>query len=79
MALIRWSNCGVKPPGRGGYKRNYVRSVQPLGHPTRALICGTRSCTGVGLIWLEKAESDAYNKGERIFALQTDTPKVRAQ
>jgi hypothetical protein len=79
MALIRCSSCGVKPPGHGGYKRNYVTSVNPLGHPKSALICGTPSCAGSGLIWLEKSESNAYEKGDRIFGLQTNTTKVRAQ
>lgn len=79
MALVRCAVCGVKPPGRGGYKRAYVRNVQPLGHPKSALVCGTPSCSGAGLIWLEKEEADAYNKGERIFGLATNTTKVRAQ
>ena len=79
MALVRCEICGVKPPGRGGYKRAYVRNVQPLGHPKSALVCGTPSCSRAGLIWLEQSEVDAYNKGERVFGLQTNTTKVRAQ
>ena len=79
MALVRCNLCGIRPPGRGGYKRTYVRNVKPLGHPQSALVCGTPSCTGAGLIWLEKSESAAYNNGERIFSLQTNTTKVQAQ
>ena len=79
MALIRCGACGVKPPGKGGFKRKYVKSVQPIGHPNSALICGTPSCNGVGLIWLEEDESKAYTAGERTFAMQTNTTKVRAQ
>lgn len=55
MALIRCSVCGVKPPGRSGYKRAYVRNAQPLGHPKSALVCGSPSCSGAGLIWLEQS------------------------
>jgi hypothetical protein len=79
MALVRCNSCGIKPPGRGGHKRAYVRSVQPLGHPKSTLICGSPSCSETGLFWLEKGEADAYDKGERIFGLATNTTKVRAQ
>jgi hypothetical protein len=79
MVLVRCSICGVKPPGRSGYKRNYVRSVEPLGHPNSALVCGVPSCSGAGLIWLEPSELDAYNQGQRVFDMATNTAKVRAQ
>lgn len=79
MTLVRCSVCGVKPAGRGGYKRTYVTSVQPLGHPNSALVCGTPTCSGPGLIWLEQAELNAYNKGQRVFEMATNTAKVRAQ
>lgn len=79
MALVHCSTCGVKPPGHSGYKRVYIRSVPPLGHPKSALVCGSPSCSKPGLIWLEQTESDAYDKGERIFGLQTNTTKLRAE
>ena len=79
MALVRCANCGVEQPGRGHYKRAYIRSVQPLGHPNGGVICGSPSCTQPGLIWLEQEEADDYDAGERIFRLQSNTTKVRAQ
>jgi hypothetical protein len=79
MALVRCENCGVQPAGHGKYTRSYVQYVQPVGHPTSAIICGTPSCHRSGLIWLEKPEYEAYRKGERIFSLQTNTTKVQAQ
>jgi len=79
MALVRCKSSGVKPLGRGGYKRSYVRSVQPLGYPNSGLVCGTPSCSSPGLIWLEQNELDAYNSGQRIFEMATNTAKVRAQ
>jgi hypothetical protein len=79
VALVRCSSCGIKPPGRGGYKRTYVRSVLAVGHPNSGVICGSPSCNQPGLIWLEKDELPDYNQGERIFSLQTNTTKVRAQ
>ncbi len=59
VALVRRSSCGIKPPGRGGYKRTYVRSVLPVGHPNSGVICGSPSCNRPGLIWLEKDEPGA--------------------
>lgn len=79
MALVRCSSCGVKSPGKGRYKRTYVRSVQPLGHPNSALVCGSPSFTSTGLIWLEQSELDAYNEGQRVFDMATNTAKVRAE
>jgi hypothetical protein len=79
MALVRCETCGVKPAGRGQYKRTYVQHVLPVGHPKSGVICGTPTCQQPGLIWLEKGELEAYKKGERIFSLQTNTTKVQAQ
>jgi hypothetical protein len=79
MALVRCERCGVKPPGRGQYKRRYVGHVAPVGHPDSGLICGTPTCDQPGLIWLEGGEIQAYNGGRRVFSLQTNTTKVRAQ
>lgn len=76
MAIVRCASCGI---GGGRYKRNYVRSVQPINHPDSGVICGTPSCTQHGLIWLESDEAQAYDAGERIFRLQTNTIKVMAQ
>jgi len=79
MALVRCESCGVRPPGSGHFTRTYVRNVRPLGHPHSGLICGTPTCKQPGLIWLEQDESDAYDAGERIFHLQTNTTRIRAQ
>ena len=79
MALVRCEDCNVKPLGSGRYTRNYVTHVFPVGHPHSAIVCGKPSCKKPGLIWLEEKETKAYNKGERIFSLQTATIKVRAQ
>jgi hypothetical protein len=79
MALVRCKRCGVKPAGRGQYKRTYVQFAPPLGHPKSGLICGTPTCKEPGRIWLEQSEVQAYNRGERIFQLQTNTTKVQAQ
>lgn len=79
MALVRCERCGVRPVGRGHYKRTYGRHVAPVGHPDSALICGNPRCNEPGLIWLEAEEAAAYGAGRRIFSLQTNTTKVRAQ
>ena len=79
MALVRCEQCGVKPAGRGQYKRTYVEHVRPVGHPQSGVVCGTPTCRRPGLIWLEKSELEEYKQGGRIFKLQTNTIKVQAQ
>jgi hypothetical protein len=76
MALVRCEKCG-KPEGRKG--REYTMSVRPLGYPHSAAVCGSTGCTGAGLIWLEESERDAYQKGQRVFALPTHASKICAE
>jgi hypothetical protein len=73
MAIMRCNNH--KPKGR---TRSYVVTVEPIGYPDTALICGSAECKEPGLIWLEAHEKTAYDRGERIFKSFTETMKVRA-
>jgi hypothetical protein len=75
MALVRCATCGVKPAASD----RYARHVPPFGGEKTALVCGTPSCERPGLIWLEAHEAGAYDHGQRIFRLNTNTTKVRAQ
>lgn len=79
MALVRCEVCGSEVAARGRYKRTYVRRVFPAGHPKSGLVCGMPSCDQPGLIWLERDEARAYDKGTRMFGLQTNATKVRAR
>lgn len=75
MAVIR---CENHPPK--GRTRNYVRSVEPVGHPDSALVCGSKNCDASGLIWLEDHEAEAYDQGQRIFdAFVSSAMKMRAK
>ncbi len=74
MALVRCEKHG-KPKGR---TLTYVRSVKPLGWPDTAAICGRRGCEYPGLIWLTDQESQAYEKGQRVFSFNNASMKVRA-
>lgn len=56
----------------------YVRHVPPLGHPNSALVCGAAACDRPGLIWLQREEGEAYDRGQRVFELSTAATKVRA-
>lgn len=79
MALVRCEPCMTKASRAGHIKRTYVVHVQPVGYPNTAVFCGSPSCESPGLIWLEGEEQRAYNAGRRLFSLQTNTTKVRAQ
>ena len=73
MAIMR---CKTHIPE--GRKRNYVASVEPVGYPDTALVCGSTSCKAPAFIWLEDHEKETYDRGERIFKAFTDSMKVRA-
>lgn len=74
MAIMR---CRAHVPKRA--TRNYVISVEPVGYPDTALICGSVQCREPALIWLEQHEKATYDVGERIFQAFTPTMKVRAK
>lgn len=75
MGLVR---CKKHPPN--GTKRNYVVSVQPLGYPDTAAVCGRTHCEEPGLFWMESEESNTYERGERVFLLANNMgTKIRVQ
>ena len=76
MAIVRCAEHGVGKPGTGHWTHEYVRYVMPNGG---GVVCGNLSCEHAGLIWLEKHESDAYDKGTRVFGLLRNRAKVRAR
>ena len=78
MAIVRCVAHGVKSPGTGHWKHNYVRSIAPAGGAATAAICGNPKCENPGLIWLDSSESTAYQGGRRIFGLILNRAKVRA-
>ena len=72
MAIVR---CEVHEPR--GRTRNYILKVKPVGYPDTAMVCGSKTCTAPGLVWLEEDESSAYDRGQRIFQSFTATMKMR--
>lgn len=76
MALVRCPDHG-NPEGRAG--NVYVVSVQPLGYPNTAVVCGRPGCANSGLVWLTKEEQVAYAKGKRVFYLSTNAARVKVQ
>ena len=62
MAVAR---CISHPPR--GRTRSYSASVEPIGYPETAMVCGVTECSEPGMIWLEEVEKAAYDRGERIF------------
>lgn len=75
MALVRCQRHG-RPEGR---TRTYVQSVEPVGFPETAAICGRHECEEPGLIWLEPQEAAAYQVGQRVFHSESATMRVRAK
>lgn len=74
MAIMR---CPEHAPRRT--KRTYARSVEPLGYPETALVCGSAHCREPALIWLETPELRDFDMGERVFCAFTQSMKVRAK
>lgn len=75
MALVRCKQCGA-PRGR---TRSYTISVEPVGYPDTAVVCGASGCERPGLVWLEQQERMAYNRGQRVFELPTAATKVKVK
>jgi len=75
MALVRCSEHG-KPDSR---TRTYVMSVQPVGYPDTAAICGLAGCRNAGLVWLDVEDAAAYAEGERIIPVPNSAIKVKVQ
>lgn len=75
MALARCKECG--PPN--GRTNSYKSFRLPLGYPDTAVICGRQKCDGPAYVWFTSMEQAAYGSGERVFALSTNTVKVRVQ
>jgi hypothetical protein len=74
VAIMR---CEVHHPK--GRKRRYTASVQPIGYPETALVCGAKICDAPALIWLEADDKAKYDRGVRVFeAFAGSMMKVRA-
>lgn len=72
MALCRCDSCGVQ---RNRTRRNYVRSVDPIGYPDTAVICGRPNCTNPARVWLDNNEFTDYQNGVKIFSGSTNVAK----
>ncbi len=73
MALARCKQCG-KPKGR---TKSYIRSVNPVGFPDTAVICGSSACENPALIWLDENETQAFIIGQTVFEFPTAAMKVQ--
>ena len=56
---------------------DYRYSVEPVGYPETAAICG--KCDREGKILLSETEWAQYLAGERVFAFKNNTMKVKAK
>lgn len=74
MAIMR---CPAHSPKRT--TRDYAGSVEPVGYPDTALVCGSARCMEPALIWLERHEMERFDAGERVFAAFTQSMKVKAK
>lgn len=76
MAIVRCEECG-KPTKN--VTQPYVASVQPIGYPLTAALCGRKGCDNAGLVWLTDLENSKYLKGDRVFSFPNNAVKVRVQ
>ncbi len=73
MALCRCQICGVK---KSRSKKNYVTTVDPIGYPNAAVICGIAKCTNPAKVWLDDNDLIDYQNGLRLFG-KTVTSMVK--
>jgi hypothetical protein len=77
MALARCEQCGIQSERT---KRTYSGKRRfPLSYPQSGVICGSPRCENQGAIWLTPEEQEMYEKGKRIFSMDTNTAKVQLQ
>ena len=70
--------CRCKDHVPKGRTKTYVSTANPVGYPGTAVICGSKDCQNPGLIWLTQVEDNSYQNGTRIFKLDSETAKVKA-
>ncbi len=75
MAISKCKEHGPPP----GTKRRYIREVEPLEYPNRAILCNRSGCERSALIWLDEEEAALYVNGERTFRLITGAGKVKVK
>jgi hypothetical protein len=65
----------------GQVQRHYphAHSVNPVGYPHTAAICGRVGCKDPGRVLLQDHEWERYKRGERIFAGRNDLTKIRVE
>jgi len=73
MALVRCKQRG-RPKG---IRRTYLASVQPLGYPGTAAICGRAGCERPGLVWLDERDKAEYDRGQRVFSVPNAAVKIK--
>ena len=62
----------VKHPSKA-----YLRSVEPIGYPDTAAICGR--CDNPGKILLNELEWKAYQAGQTVFSFNNNVMRVQAK
>lgn len=73
MALVRCEACAKLS------RKPYGQSVEPVGYPNGAVICGTAHCEHPGLVWLWGTELIDYRAhGLAVFAISKQA-KVRVK
>lgn len=74
MAIVR---CVEHKPQKG--KHEYVISLEPVGYPDTAAICGRLGRENSGVMWLTEHERQAYLDGQRVFRIMTNAAHIRVK
>lgn len=74
MAIVR---CVKHKPLKG--KHVYVMSMEPVGYPDTAAICGRKGCEEPGPVWLTEDERLAYVNDQRIFGINTNATDIKVK
>lgn len=61
------------PKGKNG--REYVGYVIPIGYPNTSATCGL--CDDPAVVWLDEAEINSYEQGNRIFSGNTNVIRIK--
>lgn len=73
------ARCEVHGSPNGRTQIYSLVAHYPLGFPFSGIVCGRTECREQGIAWLTLDEERAYERGERIFQMDTGAAKVQVQ
>jgi len=73
--LVRCDLIDHRPSDEHGYSH----TVNPIGYPNTAAVCGRPECSNPGRVLLKDAEWKLYQNGQRVFEGPNRFTKIQVE